>query len=285
MNIRVRFGVLERGVAALVQGYPQREWFCVILVQMSWYAVSNLEDGRGFSFRSISAPSDATDEETIIPLSDLAGIVNPVWDAVLQRPVSLQDWYASRPDAPHGPGIEGRLLGPALEGTNRELPNRIGSFGARLTHDHPLPSDEWTKIPFDEVLWDTGGMFDPRHGAFVAERTMRCDLSAGGRIVVGLAVQTVRLEFAIYKNGSPPAIAEGGGGFDTRASFRQQVDLGSGVRTSEAVLAQTGDIFEVYVRHNIGADALLTTIDPNLVDYPEMSQPTAIYFMGMYTTR
>src|SRR5215210_6766673 len=95
---------------------------CGILSCMSWYAVSNLEDGRGFSFRAISDPSDATDEETAIPLADLAGIVNPVWDAAEQRPVSLQEWYTSRPDAPQGPGIAGRLLGSALKGTNREPP-------------------------------------------------------------------------------------------------------------------------------------------------------------------
>src|SRR5829696_5885426 len=257
---------------------------------MYWYALSNLEHGRGFSFRAIGDPTEATEEEVVVPAENLDGLENPVWDADQQRPVSLREWrtlreWRAKRGGPQGSGLEGRLLGPVLKGTSSEPPHRIGSSGARLTVEHMVPSDEWTKIPFDEVLWDTGGMFDPRHGAFVAERTMRCDLSAGGRIVVGLAVQTVRLEFAIYKNGSPPAIAEGGGGFDTRASFRQQVDLGSGVRTSEAVLAQTGDIFEVYVRHNIGADALLTTIDPNLVDYPEMSQPTAIYFMGMYTTR
>lgn len=249
---------------------------------MSWYALGDLEDGRGFGWRAISDPSEATEGETVVPAAELGGLVNPVWDAALERPVSLQEWRASRGDAPQGRGLAGRLLGPALEGTNMESPNRIGSFAARLTYDHTVPSDEWTKMPFDEVLWDTGGVFDPRHGAFVADATMHCDFRAGGRIVSPLAVEAVRIEFAIYRNGTPPAVAKGGGGSGGPKRFRQQVNIGSGVRTSEVVRAQTGDVFEVYVRHDVGADVLLTTVDPNLADAPEMSQPTAIYFMGMY---
>ncbi len=120
-----------------------------------------------------------------------------------------------------------------LEGTSREPPNSTGSFGARLTQDHPVQSGEWTKVLFDEVLWDTGGMFDRRHGAFVAPR----------------------------KSG-PTARAR---------NF-----------TPNLVAARTGDVFEISVRHDVGAEVLLSSKDIDLPDDPQFAAPTANYFIGMY---
>ena len=254
-----------------------------ILSWMSWYAVSNLEDGRGFSWRAISDPSEAAEGEKVIPLADLAGIVNPVWDAAEQRPLTLQEWDASRPDAPQGPGIAGRLLGPALEGTNMEPPNSIGSFGARLTYDLPVPSDEWTKIPFDEILWDTGGMFDPRHGAFVAMQGMRLSFQAGAYVPIEFAVGMVSLDFAIYRNGSIEHVSEGAQSGTPELRHRGMLKgLGRGFYTPEPLSALTGEVFEVYVRHDVGAEVTLTKKDVSIPDVPEMEQPTATYFMGTY---
>jgi hypothetical protein len=98
-----------------------------------------------------------------------------------------------------------------LEGTSREPPNSVGSFGARLTQDFPVPSEEWTKVPYDKVLWDTGGTFDPRHGAFVAPRNMLCGFMAAGHVAIQYAVAIVRLDFALYKNGSLEVEGESGG--------------------------------------------------------------------------
>ena len=127
---------------------------------MARYALSDLVDGWGISWRAIGDLSEANEEETAVPGKHLDGVANPVWDAERQRPVLVVEWYATRPEA------GGRRSSPptcthVLEGTSRELPNSVGSFGARFTQDLPVPSDEWTKVPYDEVLWDTGGMFDP----------------------------------------------------------------------------------------------------------------------------
>ena len=137
---------------------------------MAWYALSDLVDGRGMSWRAIGHPAEANEEETAVPGEHLDGVANPVWDVERQRPVPVEEWYAARPEAPRGSETP-VFATHVLEGTSREPPNSVGSFGARLTQDLPVPSNEWTKVPYDEVLWDTGGMFDPRHGAFVAPAT------------------------------------------------------------------------------------------------------------------
>jgi len=259
---------------------------------MSWYAVSNLVDGRWFYYKPIDDPSTAAEGEKVIPGTYLNGIKSPVWDAALERPVSFEEWCASRPDEPHGPGIAGRLLGPALEGTNNELPNAIGSFGARLTYDLPIPSEEWTKIPFDEVMWDTGGMFDPRHGAFVAGNDpMHLHFRAGTHVPIVYAVGTVRIDLAIYRNGSlehtTGSTRSSAPELKDRGSYRglgQKIDTQD---TREGSLgARVGDMFEVYIHHNVGAEELLTTkgMHPSgvYIPDPDQEQPSAIYFMGMY---
>src|SRR5215218_8661193 len=129
--------------------------------KMAWYALSDLVDGRGMSWRAIGDTSEANEEETAVPGEQLDGVANPVWDAERQRPV---------------------------------------------------PVEEWTKVPYDEVLWDTGGMFDPRHGAFVAPRNMLCGFMAAGHVAIQSAVAIVRLDFALYKNGTLEVEGEGGGG-------------------------------------------------------------------------
>jgi hypothetical protein len=56
---------------------------------MAWYALSDLVDGRGMSWRAIGHPSEANEEETAVPGEQLDGVANPVWDAERQRPVPL----------------------------------------------------------------------------------------------------------------------------------------------------------------------------------------------------
>jgi hypothetical protein len=109
--------------------------------KMAWYALSDLVDGRGMSWRAIGHPSEANEEETAVPGEQLDGVANPVWDAERQRPVPVEEWYAARPDAPRGRGTP-VFATHVLEGTSREPPNSIGSFGVRLTQDLPVPSDE-----------------------------------------------------------------------------------------------------------------------------------------------
>jgi len=55
--------------------------------KMAWYALSDLVDGRGMSWRAISDPSEANEEETAVPGEQLDGVTNPVWDALRQHPV------------------------------------------------------------------------------------------------------------------------------------------------------------------------------------------------------
>jgi hypothetical protein len=71
---------------------------------MAWYALSDLVDGRGMSWRAIGDPSEANEEETAVPGEHLDGVANPVWDAERQRPVPVEEWYATRLEAPRGGG-------------------------------------------------------------------------------------------------------------------------------------------------------------------------------------
>jgi hypothetical protein len=82
------------------------------------------------SWRAIGHPSEANEEETVVPGEHLDGVANPVWDAEQQRPVPVEEWYAARPEAPGGRGTP-VFAAHVLEGTSREPPNSIGSFGAR----------------------------------------------------------------------------------------------------------------------------------------------------------
>src|SRR5215212_8133524 len=202
--------------------------------KMAWYALSNLVDGRGMSWRAIGHPSEANEEETAVPGEQLDGVANPVWDAERQRPVPLEEWYAAR-----------------------------------------------TKVPYDEVLWDTGGMFDPRHGAFVAPRNMLCGFMAAGHVAIQYAVAIVRLDFALYKNGSLEVEGEGSGG-----GPQNRLRSGSTARgrnfTANLVATRTGDVFEIYVRHDVGAEVYLSSKDIDLPDDPQFAAPTANYFMGIY---
>jgi hypothetical protein len=248
---------------------------------MAWRALSNLEDGRSISWRTIGDPAEATEEETVVPSEQVVGLTNPVWEAEQQRPVSLEEWYAARPNAPRGSGTP--VFAPhRLEGTSDEPPDRIGSFGARLSYDHLVPSDEWTKVPFDEVLWDTGGVFDPRHGALVAPRNMECAFMAGGRIVIQYAVAQVRFDFALYKNGALAVEKEGGPSGYTQDRFRTGSTVEGRGFTPGVVSARTNDVFEIYVRHDIGASVHLSGRDAVSPDHPALGVPTANFFMGMY---
>jgi hypothetical protein len=96
----------------------------------------------------------------------------------------------------------------------------------------------------------------------------------------------VRLDFALYKNGSPEVKDETEGSGATEDRFRGGLmAMGRTFRTSDVVSGRTGDVFEIYVRHDVGAEVLLTGKDAMLPDHAELSAPTAIFFMGIYTTQ
>jgi hypothetical protein len=126
-------------------------------------------------------------------------------------------------------------------------------------------------------------MFDSRHGAFVALRAMTCDFSAGGQIVIRLPVGMVRLDLAIYKNGAPEVVSEGGPSGYTK-SFHAPMTLGRDIHTVNALSAAAGDVFEVYVRHDIGDEVPLSLSGRDLMlpDNPQLGHPTANYFMVIY---
>ena len=142
-------------------------------------------------------------------------------------------------------------------------------------------SDEWTKVPYESV-WDTGGMFDPRHGAFVAPRNMLC------------VVHGRRARSHPVRGGDSPlrlcALQErhfGGRGEGWRGRPPQdRLRSGPTARgrnfTPNLVATRTGDVYEIYVRHDIGAEVYLSSKDIDLPDDPQFAAPTANYFMGMY---
>jgi hypothetical protein len=131
------------------------------------------------------------------------------------------------------------------------------------------------------VLWDTGGTFDPRHGAFVAPRNMLCGFMAAGHVAIQYAVAIVRLDFALYKNGSLEVEGEKGGG-TPQDRLRSAPTARGRNFTPNLVAARTGDVFEIYVRHDLGTEVYLSSKDINLPDDPQFAAPTANYFMGMY---
>ena len=45
---------------------------------------------------------------------------------------------------------------------------------------------------------------------------------------------------------------------------------------------RTGDVYEIYVRHDVGVEVYLSSKDIDLPDDPQFAAPTANYFMGMY---
>jgi hypothetical protein len=62
-----------------------------------YYALSNLRDGYEPSWRAIGEePSQANEDETVIPAEQLEGIPDPVWDASLGRLVPRAEWRAAR---------------------------------------------------------------------------------------------------------------------------------------------------------------------------------------------
>jgi hypothetical protein len=52
--------------------------------------------------------------------------------------------------------------------------------------------------------------------------------------------------------------------------------------TPTLVAARTGDVFEIYVRHDVGTEVFLSSKDIHLPDDPQFAAPTANYFMGVY---
>lgn len=78
----------------------------------------------------------------------------------------------------------------------------MGSFGARLTRVQMVPDAVWTKVHFDEAVWDTMGGFDPLTGAFTARRNGKLHFAVGVRLLAP-PVNHRSVELALNKNGKP----------------------------------------------------------------------------------
>jgi hypothetical protein len=63
-------------------------------------------------------------------------------------------------------------------------------------------------------------------------------------------------------------------------SYHQRLEISAEIRN--LVATRTGDVFEIYVRHDVGSEVYLTSKDIVLPNNPQFAAPTANYFMGMY---
>ena len=104
---------------------------------------------------------------------------------------------------------------------------------------------------------------------------------AAGHVAIQYALAIVRLDFALYKNGSLEE-GEGGGGGTPQDRLRSGPTARGRNFTPNLVAARTGDVFEIYVRHDAGTEVFLSSKDIDLPDDPQFAAPTANYFMGIY---
>jgi hypothetical protein len=111
---------------------------------------------------------------------------------------------------------------------------------------------------------------------------MLCGFMAAGHVAIQYAVAIVRLDFALYKNGALEVEGQGGAGGTPQDRLRSGPTARGRNFTANLVATRTGDVFEIYIRHDIGAEVYLSSKDINLPDDPQFAAPTANYFMGMY---
>jgi hypothetical protein len=163
----------------------------------------------------------------------------------------------------------------------------IGSFRVILTGDQTVPDVAWTKIVFDEVEWDTVGRFDLRAGCFKAERDGRHYFMAGARLLAPTAAwcsddlmggktpdeQGLRRASRV----EPDRVT-----ILSERSIWGQVAQRLTVLVEHEVVAATGDIFEVYIRHDCGERAYLSRRRADAADDTKLEERHPTYFMGMW---
>jgi len=111
---------------------------------------------------------------------------------------------------------------------------------------------------------------------------MTCAFMVGGHIVIQYAVAMVRFDFALYKNDSLEVEGEGSPSGYTQDRYRTGSTTEGRSFTPNVVSARTGDVFEVHVRHNVGAEVFLASKDKHLPEHLQFVAPTANFFMGIY---
>jgi hypothetical protein len=166
----------------------------------------------------------------------------------------------------------------------------------RLAQDQEVPSDAWTKIEFDAVLWDTAGTFDLERCGFVAPQDLECDFRMQARLVSELATGLVEMDIALYKNGeemvssyleelarnAPPDELHLRAGGVVQPALRGRHFEHAVPLVLCKVQAKAGDVFEVHVRHDVGATVRMTVENVPKSLEPEFWTPTMTHFMGMY---
>ena len=162
----------------------------------------------------------------------------------------------------------------------------IGSFGVRLARDQSVPDDVWTKIVFDEVGWDTAGGFDRETGGYTVGRAGKFHFAAGVRFLAPVRPNRY-VDLLLYKNGEPRESLTPDTPFsrpDSVSLASQETPWAEYVRgfTRGEMVGDSGDVFEVYVRHAYGERADLTArhSDPEGGRAATGRHPT--YFMGTW---
>jgi hypothetical protein len=163
----------------------------------------------------------------------------------------------------------------------------IGSFGVVLTGDLTVPDFTWTKIAFGRAEWDTGGRFDLHTGCFKAERGGKYHFAAGARLLIP-TVAWCGVDLMLYKNGEPlrdltpeaPLTKKYCSiPLDSRSTPRALLVRGF---TTGEVIAAEGDVFEVYIRHDCGGRAYLTSHHPDSANGTELENRHPTYFTGVW---
>ena len=162
----------------------------------------------------------------------------------------------------------------------------MGSFGARLTRVQVVPDAVWTKVHFDEAVWDTMGGFDPLTGAFTARRNGKLHFAVGVRLLAP-PVNHRSVELALNKNGKPRDLLARDAAFskpDSVALNSEETPWAEYARgfSRGEVAARAGDVFEVYVRQGFGEPAEMTMRSPEPADGHASADRHPIYFMGVW---
>jgi len=177
----------------------------------------------------------------------------------------------------------------------------VGSFGARKTTEQFVPENEWTKVVCDEELWDVGGCYNPNRGAVVAGFDWRFTFVAGVALRPEREIGGGEIRLTVYQNGGPRAWLDNGArlealGASARvevppALVRGQVLTRSGRNEREPdwtnnwpaageIQAAKGDVFELYVWHDMPSGATLWPFSGKSDE--EGGAPASVHFAGVY---
>jgi hypothetical protein len=165
----------------------------------------------------------------------------------------------------------------------------IGSFAARLSEDRSVKQDTWTRVVFDELLWQVGNtanIYDTQTGIFTVKRTGRYHFATAVNFTLDLvAVDNPIIDLALYKNGEPFLDLHKSSTNEPMVPLSMRGAIkGAGVNgyTKEPLFAREDETLEVYVRHELGPTAHLTNFDYGMPDAPLEFDPYANHLQGMY---